>query len=198
MAVVGSDQEEFGAHAGDITASGGDKCPARTRIGRTVRAAGPCTRVAPSAKSWDMDLRQQGLQSSHMILKSRAYSGLCPVSFLVYRRIIVLPLQITPSRDQPSLQRNSFRLHAIHVKGLCSRRIHTAIHLPIHWVIAPDSPTVAMSVPHFANFIVKRPWLRAWIQPLSNWYTNAAGYRQIGLRYESTILHRPSSMAPRR
>jgi hypothetical protein len=30
---------------------------------------------------------------------------------------------------------------------------------------------------------MKRPWLQRWIKPLSNWYINAAGYRQLGLRY---------------
>lgn len=40
-----------------------------------------------------------------------------------------------------------------------------------------------MSAPSFAPAIMKRPWLQRWIKPLSNWYTNAAGYRQLGLRY---------------
>jgi hypothetical protein len=31
--------------------------------------------------------------------------------------------------------------------------------------------------------IMKRPWLQRWMKPLANWYTNAAGYRQLGLRY---------------
>ncbi|KAF1810217.1 ubiquinol-cytochrome c reductase subunit 7 [Eremomyces bilateralis CBS 781.70] len=44
-----------------------------------------------------------------------------------------------------------------------------------------------MSAPHFANFVVKRPWLRAWMQPLANWYANASGYRQIGLRADDLI-----------
>jgi ubiquinol-cytochrome c reductase subunit 7 len=39
-----------------------------------------------------------------------------------------------------------------------------------------------MSAPSLAPFIMKRPWLQKWMKPLSNWYCNAAGYRQLGLR----------------
>jgi ubiquinol-cytochrome c reductase subunit 7 len=41
-----------------------------------------------------------------------------------------------------------------------------------------------MSAPSLAPFILKRPWLQKWVQPLANWYVNAAGYRQLGLRYD--------------
>jgi hypothetical protein len=40
-----------------------------------------------------------------------------------------------------------------------------------------------MSAPSLAPFINKRPWLQKWVKPLSNWYCNAAGYRQLGLKY---------------
>ena len=40
-----------------------------------------------------------------------------------------------------------------------------------------------MSTPSFANFVVKRPWLNRWMQPLSKWYFDNAGYRKLGLRY---------------
>ena len=40
-----------------------------------------------------------------------------------------------------------------------------------------------MSAPSLAPFIMKRPWLQRWVKPLANWYCNAAGYRQLGLRY---------------
>ena len=43
-----------------------------------------------------------------------------------------------------------------------------------------------MSQPSLANFIIKRPWLRGWMQPLAEWYKNAAGYRKLGLRYVSS------------
>lgn len=43
-----------------------------------------------------------------------------------------------------------------------------------------------MSAPSFAPAIMKRPWLQRWMKPLSNWYINAAGYRQLGLRYAAT------------
>ncbi|KZF25671.1 ubiquinol-cytochrome c reductase complex 14 kDa protein [Xylona heveae TC161] len=37
------------------------------------------------------------------------------------------------------------------------------------------------------NFIVRRPWLRRWMTPLANWYTDAAGYRKLGLRADDLI-----------
>ena len=40
-----------------------------------------------------------------------------------------------------------------------------------------------MSQPSLATYIVKRPWLKKMMMPLSNWYCNAAGYRKLGLRY---------------
>ena len=46
-----------------------------------------------------------------------------------------------------------------------------------------------MSAPSLAPFILKRPWLQKWVQPLANWYINAAGYRQLGLRYAPPINH---------
>jgi hypothetical protein len=39
-----------------------------------------------------------------------------------------------------------------------------------------------MSQPSLTNFIVKRPWLKRWMTPLANWYSDAAGYRKLGLR----------------
>jgi ubiquinol-cytochrome c reductase subunit 7 len=33
-----------------------------------------------------------------------------------------------------------------------------------------------------APFIRKRPWLMRVFSPLANWYANAAGYRQLGLK----------------
>lgn len=40
-----------------------------------------------------------------------------------------------------------------------------------------------MSAPSLAPYILKRPWLQRFLTPLANWYGNAAGYRQLGLRY---------------
>ena len=40
-----------------------------------------------------------------------------------------------------------------------------------------------MSTPSLARQIIKRPWLKRWALPLSNWYKDAAGYRKMGLRY---------------
>ncbi|KAI9829190.1 MAG: Cytochrome b-c1 complex subunit 7 [Phylliscum demangeonii] len=39
-----------------------------------------------------------------------------------------------------------------------------------------------MSQPSLALFIWKRPWLRRMIMPIAEWYANAAGYRQLGLK----------------
>ena len=39
-----------------------------------------------------------------------------------------------------------------------------------------------MSQPSLTNFIVKRPWLKRWMTPLANWYSDTAGYRKLGLR----------------
>lgn len=40
-----------------------------------------------------------------------------------------------------------------------------------------------MSYVTLAPFVAKRPWLNKALKPLANWYANAAGYRQLGLRY---------------
>lgn len=39
-----------------------------------------------------------------------------------------------------------------------------------------------MSAPSFANFVLKRPMLKRWVTPIAEWYTNAAGYRKLGLK----------------
>ncbi|KAF2256239.1 14 kDa subunit of cytochrome bd ubiquinol oxidase [Trematosphaeria pertusa] len=44
-----------------------------------------------------------------------------------------------------------------------------------------------MSAPSLAPYILKRPWLAKWFQPLANWYCNAAGYRQLGLKADDLI-----------
>jgi hypothetical protein len=55
---------------------------------------------------------------------------------------------------------------------------------PLHPRERPSESTAAMSRPSAGPFINARPWLRNWVQPLANWYNNAAGYRQLGLKYE--------------
>jgi ubiquinol-cytochrome c reductase subunit 7 len=40
---------------------------------------------------------------------------------------------------------------------------------------------------HYGNFVLKRPWLLRIFTPLANWYTNAAGYRRIGLVADDLI-----------
>jgi len=52
---------------------------------------------------------------------------------------------------------------------------------------APSGALIIMAQPSAAKFILKRPWLKRWMMPLANWYGNAAGYRQLGLRYDSTF-----------
>ncbi|PYH45187.1 ubiquinol--cytochrome-c reductase subunit 7 [Aspergillus saccharolyticus JOP 1030-1] len=44
-----------------------------------------------------------------------------------------------------------------------------------------------MSAPSLTNFIVKRPWLKRWMTPLAQWYTDAAGYRRLGLKADDLI-----------
>ncbi|KAJ9623574.1 Cytochrome b-c1 complex subunit 7 [Taxawa tesnikishii (nom. ined.)] len=44
-----------------------------------------------------------------------------------------------------------------------------------------------MSQPSLTNFIIKRPWLKRWMMPLAQWYTDAAGYRKLGLRADDLI-----------
>lgn len=39
-----------------------------------------------------------------------------------------------------------------------------------------------MSAPSITNYIVKRPWLKRWMTPIAQWYTDAAGYRRLGLK----------------
>ncbi|KAM5352597.1 hypothetical protein ACJ41O_005319 [Fusarium nematophilum] len=38
-----------------------------------------------------------------------------------------------------------------------------------------------------APFILRRPWLAKIFQPAASWYVNAAGYRQLGLRYDDLL-----------
>ncbi|KAI0108533.1 putative ubiquinol--cytochrome-c reductase [Daldinia grandis] len=47
---------------------------------------------------------------------------------------------------------------------------------------------MATSYPTLAPFISKRPWLRNLLKPVASWYTNAAGYRQLGLRADDLIV----------
>ncbi|RAL16482.1 ubiquinol--cytochrome-c reductase subunit 7 [Aspergillus homomorphus CBS 101889] len=44
-----------------------------------------------------------------------------------------------------------------------------------------------MSAPSLTSFIVKRPWLKRWMTPIAEWYTDAAGYRRLGLRADDLI-----------
>ncbi|KAI0386599.1 14 kDa subunit of cytochrome bd ubiquinol oxidase [Hypomontagnella monticulosa] len=44
------------------------------------------------------------------------------------------------------------------------------------------------SYPSLAPFVLKRPWLRNMLTPIASWYSNAAGYRQLGLRADDLIV----------
>lgn len=44
-----------------------------------------------------------------------------------------------------------------------------------------------MSFPSIAPAIMKRPWLKRWMEPLSTWYFDNAGYRKLGLRYAMAV-----------
>lgn len=48
-----------------------------------------------------------------------------------------------------------------------------------------------MSYVTLGPYVAKRPWLFKILKPVSEWYTNAAGYRQLGLLYVLRS-HRPS------
>lgn len=52
-----------------------------------------------------------------------------------------------------------------------------------------------MSAPSIANYIAKRPFLRRWMQPIANWYVDAAGYRKLGLRYTTPLPGNPGAGA---
>ncbi|EMR68052.1 Cytochrome b-c1 complex subunit 7 [Eutypa lata] len=45
-----------------------------------------------------------------------------------------------------------------------------------------------MTYATLAPYVAKRPWLMSFLKPLSNWYANAAGYRQLGLRADDLII----------
>ncbi|KAL7622957.1 Cytochrome b-c1 complex subunit 7 [Parahypoxylon ruwenzoriense] len=47
---------------------------------------------------------------------------------------------------------------------------------------------MASTYPTLAPFILKRPWLTNLLKPVANWYTNASGYRQLGLRADDLIV----------
>ncbi|KAF2967105.1 hypothetical protein GQX73_g6480 [Xylaria multiplex] len=49
-------------------------------------------------------------------------------------------------------------------------------------------PPSTMSYPSLAPFVVKRPWLRNLLTPIASWYSNAAGYRQLGLLSDDLIV----------
>ncbi|KAH6840671.1 cytochrome b-c1 complex subunit 7 [Chaetomium sp. MPI-CAGE-AT-0009] len=46
-----------------------------------------------------------------------------------------------------------------------------------------------MSVaPSLYNAVSKRPWLANMLKPLAGWYSNAAGYRQMGLKADDLLV----------
>lgn len=49
-----------------------------------------------------------------------------------------------------------------------------------------------MSYVTLAPFVKARPWLANALKPIANWYANAAGYRQLGLRYVCAAPLSPS------
>ncbi|KAF2201991.1 ubiquinol-cytochrome c reductase complex 14 kDa protein-like protein [Delitschia confertaspora ATCC 74209] len=51
-----------------------------------------------------------------------------------------------------------------------------------------------MSNPSAISFVMKRPWLQKWLEPLASWYSNAAGYRQMGLRADDLIPEESDSV----
>ncbi|OKL58931.1 hypothetical protein UA08_05771 [Talaromyces atroroseus] len=53
-----------------------------------------------------------------------------------------------------------------------------------------------MSVPSLTSYVVKRPYLKRWLQPVAEWYTNAAGYRRLGLRYNTHSINPDNVLGP--
>ncbi|KAJ9297895.1 hypothetical protein DTO271G3_4116 [Paecilomyces variotii] len=51
-----------------------------------------------------------------------------------------------------------------------------------------------MSAPSLANYIVKRPALTRFLMPIAEWYTNAAGYRRLGLKFDDLIPEESESV----
>ena len=66
----------------------------------------------------------------------------------------------------------------------------TPIRSPAHHAAA--NQIANMSAPSLAPFIRQRPWLNNFFKPLANWYANASGYRQLGLRYGHSPFSHPS------
>src|SRR5215471_13370692 len=64
------------------------------------------------------------------------------------------------------------------------QRRQFSIGLPLTAEDLPLLPSLipTMSAPSIASYVVKRPWLKRWMMPLATWYSNAAGYRKLGLR----------------
>lgn len=48
--------------------------------------------------------------------------------------------------------------------------------------------TATMPYPSLTPFIIKRPWLHKLVAPIAEWYKNAAGYRQLGLRTDDLLI----------
>lgn len=46
-----------------------------------------------------------------------------------------------------------------------------------------------MTAPSLASYVTKRPWLSKLLKPVAGWYSNAALYRQMGLKYVHYIAH---------
>ncbi|CAP73944.1 uncharacterized protein PODANS_2_12970 [Podospora anserina S mat+] len=44
-----------------------------------------------------------------------------------------------------------------------------------------------MTAPSLASYVTKRPWLSKLLKPVAGWYSNAALYRQMGLKADDLI-----------
>jgi hypothetical protein len=93
-------------------------------------------------------------------------------------------LQPHPTRPPPP-EIFSSNVWANHTRPWhASPKAHDFHLAPLH--IHPDipiAPPPTMSQPSLASFVIKRPWLKRWMTPLATWYSDAAGYRKLGLRY---------------
>lgn len=44
-----------------------------------------------------------------------------------------------------------------------------------------------MAIHPLTKWMLKRPWLMKWMIPLSRWYGDRMGHRQLGLKYEDLL-----------
>ena len=149
-----------------------------------VRCSSGKTQSSSRAKVDDFT---SGLRSdvSRLGISSRppTRSHLIAAARLSSLRVPVLPRLAGPA----SLVKSAYLPTALPASCKCilreERRLHQEQNHAASTPIVATHNTAIMSQPSLAQFVMKRPWMMRWAQPLSRWYLNNAGYRQLGLRY---------------